>query len=102
MATKGASKKIAKKPGIGLAQAILALRTERECLAFLRDLCTPTELRDIEERWMVAQILNKGELSYRDIQSQFGVSVTTVGRVARFLKDEPYQGYRLILDRLGA
>jgi uncharacterized protein YerC len=29
-----------------------------------------------------------------------GASTTTVTRVARFLSQEPWQGYRTILDRL--
>ncbi len=67
---------------------------------FLVDLCTPAELRALSERWAVAKLLDEGELSYRDIREKTGVSTTTIGRVARFLKDEPHQGYRIILDRL--
>lgn len=67
---------------------------------FLVDLCTPAELRALRERWLVAQILNTGTSSYRDINTQTGVSTTTIGRVARFLKDEPHQGYRIVLDQL--
>lgn len=81
-------------------EAILLLRNEKECRDFMRDLCTPGEIKDMEERWQIAQILNQGEMSYREIQKKIGASVTTVGRVARFLKDEPYQGYRTILNRL--
>jgi len=54
----------------------------------------------LRERWQVAQILDGSDSSYRDIHSQTGVSTTTIGRVARFLKDEPHQGYRIVLDRL--
>ncbi len=85
---------------VSLYEAILLLRNEKECNDFIRDLCTPGEIKDIEERWQIAQILNQGEMSYREIQKKTGASVTTVGRVARFLKDEPYKGYRTILDRL--
>lgn len=66
---------------------------------FLVDLCTPAELRALSERWHVAQILDSGKSSYRDISVETGVSTTTIGRVARFLKDEPHQGYRAVLDR---
>ena len=51
------------------------------------------------ERWYVAKLLDKGKLSYRDINAQTGVSTTTIGRVARFLNEEPHQGYRTVLDR---
>lgn len=83
-----------------LAQAILALKNEKEVASFLRDLCTPGEIRDFEERWAIAQSLSKGDLSYREIAAKIGASITTVTRVARFLKDEPYQGYKLVLGRL--
>lgn len=66
--------------------------------AVLVDLCTPAELRALSERWRVAEMLDEGELSYRDISAQTGVSTTTIGRVARFLKDEPHGGYRLLLN----
>lgn len=64
----------------------------------LIDLCTPAELRALSERWRVAQMLSQGEKSYRDISAETGVSTTTIGRVARFLKDEPHGGYRLLLE----
>ena len=83
-----------------LAQAILALKTEAEVNNFLRDLCTPGEVKDFNERWTIAQLLSQGDLSYRQIAEQATASITTVTRVARFLKDEPYKGYALILKRL--
>lgn len=82
-----------------LARALGEVKDVAEMERFLVDLCTPAELRALSERWHVAQILNTGESSYRDISAQTGVSTTTIGRVARFLKDEPHQGYRAVLDR---
>ena len=58
---------------------------------FLIDLCTPAELKALSERWHVAQLLDKGEMSYREIYALTGVSTTTIARVARFLKDEPHK-----------
>lgn len=66
--------------------------------AVLIDLCTPAELRALSERWRVAKLLDEGEMSYREISAETGVSTTTIGRVARFLKDEPHGGYRLLLE----
>lgn len=83
-----------------LYDAILALKTRDEAEAFLADLCTPGELRAFAERWRVAQLLDAGELSYREIAGAAGSSTATVVRVARFLKDMPFRGYRLVLDRL--
>ena len=85
---------------IGLYEALLELKKPEECKIFLKDLCTPKEIKDFEERWKIAQLLQKADKSYRQIAEETGASVTTIGRVARFLKDEPYQGYNLILNRI--
>ena len=84
-----------------LAEALVALRTPEEAQIFMADLCTPAEIRALEERWRVAQHLNAG-LPYREVARLAEASTTTVVRVARYLKDMPHQGYRLMLDRLGA
>jgi uncharacterized protein YerC len=44
-------------------------------------------------------LLDAGGKSYREIAAQAAASPTTVVRVARFLKEMPHQGYRLVLDR---
>ncbi len=86
---------------IDLNEALAKLETADEIKRFLVDLCTPAEIRALTERWQVAQLLDGTNMSYRDISAQTGVSTTTIGRVARFLKDEPHQGYRIVLDRIG-
>ena len=83
-----------------LLDALLSLKSRTEAEAFLADLCTPAEVRALSERWLVARLLNEGELSYRDIAQKAQSSTATVVRVARFLKNMPYQGYRKVLDRL--
>ncbi len=83
-----------------LYQAILELKTPQECASFFHDLCTPAELSAMSERWRVAQLLNEQKLSFREIRAQTGISLATIGRVSRFLSQEAYHGYRLILDRL--
>ena len=60
-----------------LCEALLALRDVDEMQAFLHDLCTPAELEALVDRWQ--------ELPYREIHERTGVSITTIGRVARFL-----------------
>ncbi len=67
-----------------LYQAVLTLRTVDECRAFFRDLCTPAELQALADRWAVVELLRQ-ELPYREIHRLTGVSVTTIGRVARYL-----------------
>ena len=84
-----------------LLDALLAMRTPGEMKAFLDDLCTPAELEAISDRWRVVPLLRRG-LPYREIHDHTGVSVTTIGRVARFLS-QGNGGYRTAADRvLGA
>lgn len=85
-----------------LARALSCVDGAQEMERFLIDLCTPAELRALSERWHVARLLDGTDMSYRDINANTGVSTTTIGRVARFLKDEPHQGYRAVLDRLNS
>ena len=83
----------------GLIDALLALRTPGEMRAFLEDLCTPAELEAMADRWAVVPWLER-ETPYREIHDQTGVSVTTIGRVARCLS-QGAGGYRLAAERLG-
>ena len=83
-----------------LNEIILLLKNKKEVEDFLKDLCTPGELKALEERWAVAQLLYKDKLSYREIAAQLQTSTTTVTMVARFLSSEPYQGYKRILKRI--
>jgi len=87
------------KKSIELSDAILSLKTKDELNSFLTDLCTPSELKALKERWRVCQLLAIKELSYRDIHKLTGASLTTIGRVARFLRDESYGGYRNLLKK---
>jgi TrpR-related protein YerC/YecD len=81
-----------------LMQAVLAMRTVDECRDFFRDLCTPAELQALADRWTVVGLLQDG-LPYREINRQTGVSVTTIGRVARYLA-AGNGGYALAARRL--
>jgi TrpR-related protein YerC/YecD len=95
-----ATAKDAKNQQKALFEAISSLDSAEETRRFLTDLCTPKELKELSERWVIARLLDEGELSYREISAATGASTTTVGRVARFLQQEPHKGYRLILDRV--
>ncbi len=68
-----------------LCRALLSLDTPAEMQAFLRDLCTPAELEALVDRWRVVPYLLAG-YAYREIHDRTSVSVTTIGRVARFLQ----------------
>ena len=85
---------------IQLCNAILHLRNEDELYAFLKDICTPSEIKSMEERLEVAKLLMDGFLSYREIHELTRVSVATITRVARFLLHENNNGYKMVLKRL--
>lgn len=93
-------KQYSKKNAKSLYEAMLHINNKKEASQFLKDLCTPAEIRAIEERWLIVQLLHNTDLSYRQLNELTGVSTTTIGRVARFLKDENNKGYRVILDRI--
>ena len=67
-----------------LYQAILMLKDVEECRNFFEDLCTVAELRAIEQRFEVAQLLDDG-LIYNDILERTGASSATISRVNRAL-----------------
>ena len=80
-----------------LCEAIVSIKTVEECKKFLHDLCTPSEIEEFSSRWLIARLLSTKK-SYREIASETGVSTTTIGRVARFIK-YGNNGYKMILER---
>jgi len=80
-----------------LYKALASVQTNKDMKALMIDLCTPQELDALAERWLIARLLSRGDLSYRDINGLTGASTTTIGRVARFLDKEPYEGYKKAL-----
>ena len=80
-----------------LFEAVICLESVEECRNFLKDLCTPAELQALVDRWQVVAYLQQG-LPYRKIHDLTGVSVTTIGRVARFLTDG-FGGYQTAIER---
>ncbi len=68
-----------------LADALAALDRPREVAAFLHDLGTPAELEAMADRWRVVPLLLE-RVPYREIHERTGVSVTTIGRVARTIE----------------
>jgi TrpR-related protein YerC/YecD len=81
-----------------LFAAIISLRTLAECRNFFKDLCTPAELQALVDRWQVVELLEQ-DLPYRKISELTGVSVTTIGRVAR-CRSDGFGGYQTALDRV--
>ena len=80
-----------------LFRAVISLKNVDECRSFFKDLCTPAELQALVDRWQVVGYLEQ-DLPYRRIHDLTGVSVTTIGRVARFLSDG-FGGYQTAIKR---
>lgn len=80
-----------------LFDAVNSLTSVGECRDFFKDLCTPAELQALVDRWQVVRYLHQ-DLPYRKIHDLTGVSVTTIGRVARFLTDG-FGGYQIAIER---
>lgn len=83
-----------------LTKAILELKTSKEVENFLKDILTPNEIGAIEERWAIAKLLYKKELTYREIATELGTSTATVTRVGRFLLAESNNGYLTALKKI--
>lgn len=81
-----------------LMQAFTKLESQAEAAAFLRDVCTLSEINTMAERLEVAKQVDEG-IAYRKINQATGVSTATITRVAHWLH-HGMGGYRLMLDRL--
>ena len=89
-----------REPFMEMYEAILTLETLDECVRFLDDLCSVTELRAIEQRYHVARMLNEGHI-YTTILEQTGASSATISRVNRSLQYGA-GGYEVVFGRLDA
>ena len=81
-----------------LYEAILTLNTADECIDFLEDLCTMSELSAMEQRYQVAKALHEGKI-YNEILAETGASSATISRVNRSLQYGK-GGYELVFSRL--
>lgn len=82
-----------------LYKALLSLKTEEECEAFLEDLCTPQELDAMAQRLSVAVMLSEGAV-YNKIVTETGASTATISRVNKTLTYQTAGGYEIVLDRI--
>ena len=83
-----------------LFDALLRLDDRDEVAAFLRDLCTLGEIRDLSQRWAVVRLLHDG-LHYAEISKRTGASTATITRIASWLHHGE-GGYRAMLEKLDA
>ena len=79
-----------------LFEAIVSIDNIEECKNFFYDLCTPSEINEFSTRWLIVRLLSK-KIPYRQIAAETGVSTTTVGRVARYMKYGPVSYTHLTL-----
>ena len=67
-----------KKPrSTALYDAVLQLKDADECRRFFEDLCSPTELRSMEQRFEVATYLMQDQV-YLEILEKTGASSATI------------------------
>ena len=93
-----------KERSLALYETILKLKDLDECCKFFDDLCTPTELRSLEQRFDVAVYLQQG-LVYLDILEKTGASSATISRVRRSMLDNGAGGVMrdvILREGLGA
>lgn len=91
-------KQLTTKQATKLFEAILSLKSAKECKAFFRDLCTLSEIKAMIKRFQVAKMV-KNNVPYREISKKTGSSTATVTRVAHWLH-HGMGGYNLVLDRM--
>lgn len=82
-----------------LEKILAKISDEKIMFSLLKDLTTPQEFKALQERLDIVLLLNQG-ISYAEISKKIGASTTTITRVARFLRQENYGGYRWILENL--
>lgn len=84
---------------LDVVEVLTKIDDQKVMKKFLIDLTTPEELKTLQERLNVAMLLNEGH-SYKEISIKTGSSTTTITRVARFLKDEKFGGYRWVIKNI--
>ena len=84
-----------------LYEAVLDLRDADEARRFFEDLCSPTELRSMEQRFDVARMLLQNKV-YTEILEKTGTSSATISRVRRNTVEDGSTGaLREVVLRLG-
>ena len=96
------AKKDYRERNLALYETIVKLQDVDECCRFFEDLCTPNELRAMEQRFDVAVYLQQGWV-YLDILDKTGASSATISRVRRSMLDNGAGGVvGQVIDRVNA
>jgi TrpR-related protein YerC/YecD len=91
-------KKFNEKNIHNLAKAFVCIDNEEDCLNFLADLCTVSEVKAMAQRLEVAAMLSERKV-YSDIVSKTGASTATISRVNNALTYGE-DGYKSVLQKL--
>ena len=94
------NKNIRKPRHMAVYEAIVSVETVEECVKLFDDLLSIAELRAMEQRYQVAQMLDAG-MVYSTILKETGASSATISRVNRSLQNEG-EGYRTVFARTKA
>lgn len=78
------AKNIPKERKQDMYRAILKLESLEECIDFFEDICAMTELRSMEQRYEVANMLKQNKV-YTEIMQSTNASSATISRVNRML-----------------
>ena len=81
-----------------LFKAILSLKSVEECEKFFADAFTIREIKEISQRYAVAEMLYEGKI-YNEIAKETEASTATISRVNKCL-NYGEGGYKLVLDRM--
>jgi TrpR-related protein YerC/YecD len=79
-----------------LYKALLSLKTEEDCKAFLADLCTDKEIEQMAQRIRAAELLFEGK-SYNQISEELNISSATLARVSRAVQYG--EGYKKFVEK---
>ncbi|MCL2568328.1 MAG: YerC/YecD family TrpR-related protein [Oscillospiraceae bacterium] len=91
------NKNIKKPRNMAVYEAITTLETVDECIKLFDDLLSVAELRAMEQRYQVAEMLNRG-MVYSAILEKTGASSATISRINRSLQNAG-EGYRTAFAR---
>ncbi len=81
-----------------LYDALLALETRDECERFLWDVLSDYEVSNLVTRWKALCALLEGS-TQRKVAQEFGMSISTVSRAARVLR-QGAGGCQLLFERV--
>lgn len=78
-----------------LLEILIRIKDSKILARFLEDILTPQELSEIIRRWQIVKLLVK-RIPQRTISRNLGVSIATVTRGARVLRDKKSSFYQIL------